>query len=122
MSVHMSPQQQQQQQQQLRQQKTKQALNYELELFEQQMEDLIAVETGVVTTVSASKAHADATGLLGDESGGEEEDDEEQGEWCKGYNHANVDLSEWSLALSEPVQILSGKLYKLKFRKKFFRF
>lgn len=121
MSTHMSSQ-LRQQQQQAKGSSTpvatqKQALNYELELFEQQMEDLISSETGVVTTVAASKA---ALSAADDES--EESDDEDLGEWASDYEERNaVDYSEWSFALSEPLHLVQGNpfliLYLFKYLK-----
>lgn len=114
MSMHMSPQlRQQQQQMKSSGGQQKQALNYELELFEQQMEDLISSETGVVTTIAANKAAAAAAAGVEnqDENCSEDSDDEDLGEWAAGaseFEQENVDFSEWSIALSEPAHLVQS--------------
>jgi hypothetical protein len=80
-------------------------LNYELELFEQNLEDLIANETGVVTTVSAKSVMAAAAANHLD---GEGSDDEEcGGDLCDDFDHA-IDLSEWNVILSEPLSLTTN--------------
>lgn len=103
MSTHMSSQLRQQQQTKplTTTPSQKHALNYELELFEQQMEDLISSETGVVTTVAASKLG----GGEHEHESGDDSDDEDLGEWA---SDVEADYGEYSIALSEPLHLLQG--------------
>lgn len=73
------------------------------------MEDLISSETGVVTTVAASKA---ALSAADEES--EESDDEDLGEWASDFEERSaVDYSEWSFALSEPLHLVQGNPFNI---------
>lgn len=94
MNVHMSPSGQQQQQ------KKDKKVNYELELFEQNLEDLLASETGIITTISASSV------AQGEEDDFEDDIDEEQGELADDYYYGTQsDLTEWNVILSEPLLV-----------------
>jgi len=80
-------------------------LNYELELFEQNLEDLIASETGQVTTVTAQSATESLANLdLTDDE--DDEDEEDNGDFI--FDElTNCDFSEWNLLLNEPSTVNS---------------
>ena len=82
---------------------------YELELFEQNLEDLLASETGIVTTVSSTSLVANpassSSSLDNDEE--DDENDEENGHITDDYlvlqqQLGEIDLNEWNVILSEP--------------------
>lgn len=71
-------------------------LNYELELFEQNLEDLLASETGIITTVSANQINQVID---------EELDEDEIGDIADSYYYSqNSDLNEWSVIIDEQNQ------------------
>jgi hypothetical protein len=71
-------------------------LNYELELFEQNLEDLIASETGQITTATAN-AQSDST--LAQQLDDDSDDDDEE-ENCD-FVFDDLDLNDWNVVLSE---------------------
>lgn len=79
-------------------------LNYELELFEQNLEDLIASETGVVTTICAKSSTSVGAS---DADAPVEEEDEEPGELCDDFD-PSIDLTEWNVIYGEPVSLTTN--------------
>ena len=88
-------------------------LCYELELFEQNLEDLLATESGVCTTVSASvepktesvKSEDVVKDELGADGGDSSLHEEVGGDLCLDElpeNVLNSDLAEWNVVFSEP--------------------
>jgi len=78
-------------------------LNYELELFEQNLEDLIASETGQVTTVTANSSQNQIhnNNECTDEDDEDDDDDDENGDFIfDEYTPVN-DLSEWNVIYNE---------------------
>lgn len=79
-------------------------LNYELELFEQNLEDLLASETGQTTTITVGSSTTKSTvnpAIGTDLDDCYSDDDLDGGDF--GYDdYFNDDLSEWNVILNEP--------------------
>jgi hypothetical protein len=89
--------------------KKEKKLNYELELFEQNLEDLLATETGQTTTItvnsltgkeSAITATAASSSLV-DFDEAPSDDDPDNGDFCFD-EYFDEDLTEWNVILNEP--------------------
>jgi hypothetical protein len=94
---------------------------YELELFEQNLEDLLASETGIVTTVSSTSLVANPASSSSSLDNDDEDDDndEENGQLTDDFitlqqQQGEIDLNEWNVILSEPFNLSTTPVNQLQ--------
>ena len=85
--------------------KKEKKVNYELELFEQSLEDLLASETGQTTVVNAASSTSTTSGDDENENEAFSDEDECGGEVLLNDQLFSIDSTEWQAIVCEPSNV-----------------